>query len=80
MILDNIGPQKTSLLGAIIFALGNFVMGLDRSGGLGRILDPFLTAYVMLAIGGPMLFLSSFHLCNAFPKAGRNHQSYRQLS
>ena len=68
VLLDNVGPRTTSIAGAILFALGNFTLGFQRGEGLGRILDPFLTGYILLAIGGPMIFLSSFHLCNTFPK------------
>lgn len=65
IILDNIGPKKSSIIGCILFLLGNFVMGL-KPDNIG--FEPFLPAYILLAIGGPMIFLSSFHLCNAFPK------------
>lgn len=65
IILDTIGPQKTSLIGATLFAIGCVVMGLDHTSPK---FDPFLISYILLAIGGPMIFLSSFHLCNAFPK------------
>jgi MFS family permease len=65
MTLDRIGPKYTSILGAIIFALGNIFLGInaDAAG-----FDTFLVGYILLALGGPMIFLSAFHLCNAFPK------------
>lgn len=61
--LDRIGPQKMSLLGAVVFATGNFLFGL----GLRKPVDTYLAGYILLALGGPMIFLSSFHLSNAFP-------------
>lgn len=45
ILLDNIGPQKTSLIGAALFGLGNFAMGLKESAQY----DPFLTGYVLFA-------------------------------
>lgn len=63
-LLDRIGPKYTSLIGAMIFALGNLSFPLDyRSGWI----DTYFIGYICLAIGGPLIFLSSFHLSNTFP-------------
>ncbi|KAF8338998.1 major facilitator superfamily domain-containing protein [Cantharellus anzutake] len=60
VVLDWVGPQLTALLGAAIFGLGNFLFGLE-------VVTP-CDGYVLLSIGGPMIFLSTFHLSNAFPR------------
>ncbi|KAF8314726.1 MFS general substrate transporter [Clavulina sp. PMI_390] len=65
ILLDNVGPRNTSLLGAIFFALGNFLFGLEM---VTSHIDTYFLGYVFLAIGGPMIFLSQFHLSNVFPK------------
>ncbi|KZP34232.1 MFS general substrate transporter [Athelia psychrophila] len=63
-ILDRIGPQRTSILGGTIFALGCFCFGLGiRTPGF----DSYAIGYVVIAIGSPLIFLSQFHLSNAFP-------------
>lgn len=63
-LLDRIGPKYASLIGAAIFALGNVLFPLDyRSAWI----DTYFIGYICLAIGGPLIFLSSFHLSNTFP-------------
>ena len=45
--LDKIGPRKTSLLGAAVFGLGNFLFGLGiRRPGV----DSYLIGYLLLAV------------------------------
>ncbi|KAG8901293.1 hypothetical protein FRB99_005408 [Tulasnella sp. 403] len=63
-ILDRVGPKYTSLLGAIIFAIGNLVFPVDYRKG---VIDTYFVGYICLAIGGPLIFLPSFHLSNTFP-------------
>lgn len=62
--LDRIGPKRTSILGAVLFALGcvSFGSGLRTSW-----LDGYYLGFALLALGGPLIFLPSFHLSNAFP-------------
>ncbi|KAG8930639.1 hypothetical protein FRC02_003966 [Tulasnella sp. 418] len=68
MLLDYIGPQYTTLLGALVFMLGNIVFPLDIRN---HYVDTYFIGFILLAIGGPLIFLPSFHLSNAFPiKAG----------
>ena len=62
--LDRIGPKRTSILGASLFALGCFSFGLGyRSAWF----DSYFAGFALLALGGPLVFLPSFHLSNAFP-------------
>ncbi|GAA99771.1 uncharacterized protein L969DRAFT_52196 [Mixia osmundae IAM 14324] len=63
-LLDRIGPQRTSILGGCIFAIGCLLFGLGiRSPGV----DTFLAGYVVIAVGSPLIFLPCFQLSNAFP-------------
>ncbi|EJD54139.1 hypothetical protein AURDEDRAFT_141988, partial [Auricularia subglabra TFB-10046 SS5] len=63
IILDKIGPRWTSLLGAAMFAVGNVAFGYGQEGPL----DTYLLGFIALAIGGPLIYMSAFHLSNAFP-------------
>ncbi|KAH7343519.1 major facilitator superfamily domain-containing protein [Rhizoctonia solani] len=65
-ILDWIGPTKTSITGATIFGLGCFVFGSGYTKWL-VVFDGYYTGFFLLAIGSPLIFLSSFHISNAFP-------------
>ncbi|KAL5636684.1 hypothetical protein ACGC1H_000594 [Rhizoctonia solani] len=65
-ILDWIGPTKTSISGAALFGLGCLAFG----GGYIKwpvVLDGYYIGFALLAIAGPLIFLSSFHVSNAFP-------------
>ncbi|CAE6404354.1 unnamed protein product [Rhizoctonia solani] len=65
-ILDWIGPTKTSISGAALFGLGCLVFG----GGYTKwpvVLDGYYIGFSLLAIASPLIFLSSFHVSNAFP-------------
>lgn len=62
--LDRLGPKKTSILGAVLFGVGNLLFGLGyRSAWM----DTYVLGFIFLALGGPLVFLPSFHLSNAFP-------------
>ncbi|KAG9031644.1 hypothetical protein FRB95_002453 [Tulasnella sp. JGI-2019a] len=63
-LLDQIGPKYTSLLGAAVFAAGNVIFPLGYRDG---IVDTYFVGFICLAVGGPLIFLSSFHLSNSFP-------------
>ncbi|KZT39089.1 MFS general substrate transporter, partial [Sistotremastrum suecicum HHB10207 ss-3] len=64
MTLDRLGPRWTSIIGATFFALGNFMFGLQyRAPGI----DTYVIGYILLSIGGPMTFMPTLHLSNAFP-------------
>ncbi|KAJ9108256.1 hypothetical protein QFC19_002504 [Naganishia cerealis] len=63
-LLDKFGPQKTAIGGSIVFLFGNLVFGLQITQG---VFDTYIIGYVLLALGSPAIFLSQFHLSNAFP-------------
>lgn len=83
MLLDKVGPRRTSILGGVIFALGCFLFGLGtrtpsesiadllmhREAHSSTAFDSYIIGYVVIAIGSPLIFLPSFHLSNAFPAA-----------
>ncbi|CAE6465358.1 unnamed protein product [Rhizoctonia solani] len=67
-VLDWIGPTKTSIMGATLYGLGCLVFG----GGYTKwpvVLDGYYIGFCLLAIGSPLIFLSSFHMSNAFPSS-----------
>ncbi|ODV71870.1 Fmp42p [Cyberlindnera jadinii NRRL Y-1542] len=63
-ILDRKGPRVCGLIGSVCIALG----ALCLSGFFGFIGDPYITGYVLMALGGPFVFISSFQLANSFPR------------
>ncbi|CAE6481715.1 unnamed protein product [Rhizoctonia solani] len=65
-VLDRIGPTKTSMIGATIFGLGCLVFGSGYT-KWPVVLDGYYIGFSLLAIAGPLIFLSSFHVSNAFP-------------
>ncbi|KAM0748570.1 hypothetical protein T439DRAFT_327827 [Meredithblackwellia eburnea MCA 4105] len=62
--MDNYGPRFTSVLGGILVALGNAVFGIGVRNGY---FDSYIIGFILLGIGGPLIYLPSFHLSNAFP-------------
>lgn len=63
-ILDRKGPRVCGFIGSVCIALG----ALSLSGFLRFISDPYITGYVLMALGGPFVFISSFQLANSFPR------------
>lgn len=63
--LDHYGPGVSILSGASFIAVAalNFVYA-ERVENF----DGYFIGYTLLAIGGPFLFISTFHLANLFPK------------
>ncbi|KAI5780092.1 major facilitator superfamily domain-containing protein [Geopyxis carbonaria] len=66
-VLDQYGPRVSGIIGSFLFACGclgfAFAEQLSHTG-----VDPYIPAYLLLAIGGPFIFIPSFHLANAFPR------------
>ncbi|KAK8125337.1 MFS transporter [Apiospora kogelbergensis] len=63
-ILDHFGPRVSGCLGAGFLALGAVVMSFAKK----LPIDGFLLGYLLLALGGPFTYISSFQLSNAFPR------------
>lgn len=64
-ILDRYGPRFTALIGAFFLVIASVIMANGKS--LLRFGDAYLIGYSTLALGGPFVFISCFHLANAFP-------------
>lgn len=65
-ILDRYGPRVCGIISSIFLALGClfFAFASDMKPAF----DGYITGYVLLAIGGPFVFISSFQLSNSFPR------------
>ncbi|KAK9773660.1 putative Major facilitator superfamily (MFS) profile domain-containing protein [Seiridium cardinale] len=63
-ILDRHGPRVCGCLGAGFLVLGSLVMSFAQD----LPFDAFLVGYLLLALGGPFIYISSFQLSNAFPR------------
>lgn len=62
-ILDAYGPRVSGLIGSLCLALGATVFACAN-----RLpFDGYITGYLLLSLGGPFIFISSFHLSNTFP-------------
>lgn len=64
-ILDSYGPRVCGFIGSAFLTMGSLSLACSS---VINLLDPYLTGYVLLAIGGPFVFISSFQLANSFPK------------
>lgn len=62
-ILDNFGPRVCGVLGSVLIAAGSLIMAFAPH----LRFDGYLCGYLLLALGGPSVFISSFQLSNAFP-------------
>ncbi|KAF8607567.1 hypothetical protein BDV93DRAFT_519600 [Ceratobasidium sp. AG-I] len=65
-ILDSLGPTRTSIIGASLFGVGNLIFGAGTISWPIAV-DGIFIGFDMLALGSPLIFLSSFHVSNAFP-------------
>lgn len=63
-ILDHFGPRVCGVLAALFLTAGSLLMATQR----GLPFDALLAGYLLLALGGPFTYISSFQLSNAFPK------------
>lgn len=63
-LLDYCGPQVSGVIGALSISMGAF--SFIFSDVLISVLDPYLTGFILLAAGGPFVFISCFHLANTF--------------
>ncbi|KAI9372115.1 major facilitator superfamily domain-containing protein [Aspergillus egyptiacus] len=62
-VLDTYGPRVCSIIGTIFLFFGALMLALAH-----RLpLDAYIPGYLLLALGGPFIFISSFQLSNTFP-------------
>ena len=69
-ILDRFGPLVCASIGSVSLTVGALLLAFggkiqERYKGS---LDGYIPGYLFLALGGSFVFLSSFHLSNAFPR------------
>lgn len=64
LILDKYGPRVTGILGSFIIAIAAEFLS---HGSTITSFDAYLLGYVLLAFGGPFVFISCFQLANSFP-------------
>ncbi|PWY78085.1 MFS transporter Fmp42 [Aspergillus sclerotioniger CBS 115572] len=62
-ILDTYGPRACGVIGSICLTLGSLLFGLAPK----LPVDAYLPGYLFLSLGGPFVFIPSFHLSNTFP-------------
>jgi hypothetical protein len=62
-VLDAYGPRVCGLIGSLCLALGAGLFAFARQ----LPFDGYIPGYLLLSLGGPFVFISSFHLSNTFP-------------
>ncbi|KAJ5927603.1 hypothetical protein N7516_009376 [Penicillium verrucosum] len=62
-ILDAYGPRMSGIIGSICLAIGAVLFGTASK----LPFDGYIPGYLFLALGGPFVFIPSFHLSNTFP-------------
>jgi len=62
-VLDRFGPRIISIIGSIVLAAGCILFIFTSQIGEGA----YIPAFLLLALGGPFFFISSFQLSNTFP-------------
>ncbi|THC90612.1 hypothetical protein EYZ11_009927 [Aspergillus tanneri] len=62
-ILDTYGPHVSGIIGCIFLTFGSLLFGLAPN----LPFDAYVPGYLFLSLGGPFVFISSFHLSNTFP-------------
>ncbi|KAI9171917.1 Protein FMP42 [Paramyrothecium foliicola] len=63
-ILDHYGPRVCGIIGSVFLSCGALLMAYAQV----LPFDALLLGYLLLALGGPFTFISSFQLSNAFPR------------
>lgn len=67
-VLDKVGPRFCGMLGAIIIAMASGLLANADKDILNLGWDYYMIGYILLALGGPFVFISVFHLSNTFPR------------
>lgn len=63
-ILDTYGPRICGIIGSCLLAAGALLLAFAAHI---PVFDAYVTGYLFLALGGPFVYISSFHLSNAIP-------------
>ncbi|KAI9925776.1 hypothetical protein MW887_005582 [Aspergillus wentii] len=62
-ILDTYGPRVCGIIGSFCLIIGALLFGFAAS----LPFDAYIPGYLFLSLGGPFVFIPSFHLSNTFP-------------
>ncbi|CCD27287.1 Fmp42p NDAI_0K00960 [Naumovozyma dairenensis CBS 421] len=65
-ILDTYGPRITGIIGSFFLTLGALLFIFHAT--FVTFIDPYISGYIMLSVGGPFVFISCFQLANIFPR------------
>jgi MFS family permease len=63
-ILDHFGPRVCGIISSVFLFCGAMLLAYAQT----LPFDGFLLGYLLLALGGPFIFISSFQLSNTFPR------------
>ena len=63
-ILDTYGPRICGIIGSCLLAVGSLFLVFAAHI---PVFDAYIAGYLFLALGGPFVYISSFHLSNAVP-------------
>ena len=63
-ILDTYGPRICGIIGSCLLAVGALSLAFAAQM---PVFDAYIAGYLFLALGGPFVYISSFHLSNAVP-------------
>lgn len=63
-ILDTYGPRVCGIIGSICLAIGATLFACANE----LPFDGYIPGYLLLSLGGPFIFISSFQLSNTFPR------------
>lgn len=63
-VLDKYGPRVSGIVGSVLLAIGSLLLAFAVQVPF----DAYIPGYVLLALGGPFVFISSFQLSNTFPR------------
>ena len=63
-VLDKYGPRISGIVGSLLLAIGSLLLAF----AVQLPFDAYIPGYVLLALGGPFVFISSFQLSNTFPR------------
>ncbi|XBW35786.1 hypothetical protein QEN19_001358 [Hanseniaspora menglaensis] len=66
MVLDKYGPKCCGYVGCALIAIGSLILSYNAP--LYQYFDSYLVGYIVLAVGGPFVFISCFQLANTFPR------------
>lgn len=65
-VLDRYGPRVSGIISSVLLAAGCLLLAFAWD--MKDKFDGYIAGYLLLALGGPFVFISSFQLSNTFPR------------